>query len=335
MSRISAVVVFATAVLVATGVAGAATTEYSSGNLASAVPDNDPAGVESAITVADPGQIVSVRVDLRIGHTSDGDVEIYLVHPDGTTVLLSSDNGKTGDDYGSGAADCSGTLTSFADAYPGSIFAAGPPFAGSYKPESPLGTLAGKPANGDWKLRVVDDYPSDTGTLFCWKLILTTASTGGGGGGDGGDRGCTITGTAGNDVLSGTVHNDVICGLGGDDKIFGLGGNDVLYGDAGDDSLFGGNRGDRLEGGAGNDALNGEKGDDRLYGGAGDDVLDGGPGFDNLTGNRGRDRMNGGTGRDYLDAKDGQRDVVDGGPEFDRAKVDRRRDQVISIARLL
>ena len=135
MSRSTAAFLVGAVILAAAGIAGAATTEYSSGNLESAIPDNDAAGVESAITVADAGQVVDVRVDVRIGHTSDGDVEIYLVHPDGTTVPLSSDNGKTGDDYGSGAGDCSGTMTSFADAYPASIFTAGPPFEGSYKPE--------------------------------------------------------------------------------------------------------------------------------------------------------------------------------------------------------
>ena len=50
-------------------------------------------------------------------------------------------------------------------------------------------------------------------------------------------RGCTITGTAGDDVLRGTRRADVICGLGGDDRIAGRGGNDAIYGDAGDDRI--------------------------------------------------------------------------------------------------
>jgi Ca2+-binding RTX toxin-like protein len=332
-----AIAVLLVAALAAVGVAGAATTEYSSGNLAVAIPDSSPPGVASAITVPEVGRVVAASVDVRIGHGSDGDVDIYLIHPDGTTVELSTDNGGNGDDYGSGGGDCSGTLTRFDDGSSSSITSGGPPFAGAFKPESSLAALGGKPAGGTWKLRVVDDYPSDEGTLYCWKLSLTTASTGDGtvGGGARADRRCTITGTEGDDVLPGTVRSDVICGLGGDDRILGGGGNDVLYGDAGDDSLFGGNRGDRLEGGPGNDALNGEKGDDRLFGGDGDDLLFGGPGFDTHTGNKGRDRMSGGPGRDYFNAKDGERDVVDGGPEFDRAKVDRGRDRLISIARVL
>jgi Ca2+-binding RTX toxin-like protein len=36
---------------------------------------------------------------------------------------------------------------------------------------------------------------------------------------DGKQHECTVTGTAGDDVLDGTSLNDVLCGLGGDDVI--------------------------------------------------------------------------------------------------------------------
>jgi hypothetical protein len=39
-------------------------------------------------------------------------------------------------------------------------------------------------------------------------------------------RGCTITGTEGNDRLTGTDEDDVICGLGGDDRVDGGTGTD-------------------------------------------------------------------------------------------------------------
>jgi peptidoglycan/xylan/chitin deacetylase (PgdA/CDA1 family) len=50
-------------------------------------------------------------------------------------------------------------------------------------------------------------------------------------------HGCTILGTAGNDVLVGTSGRDVICGLAGDDTITGSGGNDVLDGGPGRDTV--------------------------------------------------------------------------------------------------
>ena len=56
--------------------------------------------------------------------------------------------------------------------------------------------------------------------------------------------GCTLWGTAGNDLLVGTEGNDVICGLGGDDTLIGLG----------HDHLYGGDRNDYLAGGLGYDS---------------------------------------------------------------------------------
>jgi Putative glucoamylase/RTX calcium-binding nonapeptide repeat (4 copies)/Protein of unknown function (DUF3131) len=93
-------------------------------------------------------------------------------------------------------------------------------------------------------------------------------------------RGCTITGTPGDDRLRGTSRDDVICGLGGDDVIDGRGGDDAVFGDAGRD---------RLEGGDGNDTLYGDDGADALSGGRGADVLSGGPGQDGLAGGPGAD----------------------------------------------
>ena len=93
-------------------------------------------------------------------------------------------------------------------------------------------------------------------------------------------RGCTITGTDGDDRLYGSRRDDVICGLGGDDVVRAGDGDDAVFGDAGDD---------RVDGGDDDDTLYGADGADRLSGDRGDDVLSGGPGPDALDGGRGRD----------------------------------------------
>ena len=93
-------------------------------------------------------------------------------------------------------------------------------------------------------------------------------------------RGCTITGTDGDDRLTGTWRDDVICGLGGNDVVQAGGGDDAVFGDAGDD---------QVEGGDGDDTLYGDDGADRLRGDRGDDVLNGGPGVDGLDGGSGDD----------------------------------------------
>ncbi|HEY0188901.1 MAG TPA: VWA domain-containing protein [Cellulomonas sp.] len=123
---------------------------------------------------------------------------------------------------------------------------------------------------------------------------------------------CTITGTAGDDVLRGTPGPDVICGGLGNDVLEGLGGDDVLIGGVGDDILDGGDGADRLEGGVGDDTLSGGAGDDVLSGGVGADLLDGGEGDDVLTGGNGLDVLIGGPGRDALDGGLGD-DRIEGG----------------------
>ena len=150
-----------------------------------------------------------------------------------------------------------------------------------------------------------------------------------------GARGCTVTGTSGDDVLAGTDEDDVICGLSGNDRIFGGEGDDVLYGDAGDDTLIAGDGDDRLEGGAGNDRLYGGEGKDVGLGGAGNDRVVGDEGNDTLTGGAGRDILNGGDGNDLLYARDKARDVVKGGPDDDRARIDKKLDIRRSIEKLL
>ena len=84
---------------------------------------------------------------------------------------------------------------------------------------------------------------------------------------------CTITGTAGPDVLLGTAGPDVICGLGG---------NDILPGGPGNDVIIGGPGNDMLEGGLGRDVLLGGPGNDTLLSRSDgqSDRVDGGPGRD-------------------------------------------------------
>jgi hypothetical protein len=88
-------------------------------------------------------------------------------------------------------------------------------------------------------------------------------------------RGCTITGTPGDDRLNGTRRDDVICGLGGDDVVRAGGGGDAVFGDGGDDRIGGGDGDDTLYGDDGADELRGDRGDDVLSGGPGPDALDG------------------------------------------------------------
>lgn len=131
---------------------------------------------------------------------------------------------------------------------------------------------------------------------------------------------CTISGTAGNDVLVGTSRADVICGLGGHDRISGRGGNDVLRGGPGNDVLDGGDGADRLYGGTGADRMSGGAGADWIRGRAGNDTGSGGPGNDTVFGGAGSDLLVGGAGTDQLigGSEDDVLDDVDAATTVDR-----------------
>jgi subtilisin-like proprotein convertase family protein len=154
-------------------VGGAVVNNYSSGNIA--VPIPDVATVDVPINVPDSGVVQDVNVRVRLNHTFDGDLEISLVHPDGTVITLSNNRGGSGDNFGTGANDCSGTPTVFDDEAGTAISAGTAPFAGSFRPESPLSGLDGKPSNGTWKLRVADQAALDVGTIGCVTLEITRA----------------------------------------------------------------------------------------------------------------------------------------------------------------
>ena len=154
----------------------------SSGSLNLAIPDVVANGAETDENVArssikpfgirNRARIKDVNVSVRLDHTSDRDVNLYLASPKGV-IRLSTDNGGTDDDYGTGADDCSGTPTVFDSQAPGLITAGTAPFNGSFRPEETLTGLkgiTGKVAKQRWTLIVVDDNQAGVGTLFCWKL---------------------------------------------------------------------------------------------------------------------------------------------------------------------
>lgn len=134
----------------------------------------DGSTVEVPINVTDSGAVSDVNVRVRLNHSFDEDLDIYLVGPDGTTVELSTGNGGSGDNYGSGLNSCAGTFTVFDDSAAASITAGSPPFDGPFKPEGSLADFNGKSLAGLWKLRITDDDPLITGVLGCWQLEIAS-----------------------------------------------------------------------------------------------------------------------------------------------------------------
>jgi subtilisin-like proprotein convertase family protein len=122
---------------------------YSTLTANTAIPDNNTTGITSTINVAATGTIVSLRVRVDITHTFQGDLEVALIGPDNTTVLLHNRTGGTTDNIQTVYAD----LTA---------------------PAQALSAFTGKAINGAWKLRVKDLAAADTGTLNFWEIDFRT-----------------------------------------------------------------------------------------------------------------------------------------------------------------
>jgi subtilisin-like proprotein convertase family protein len=175
-------------------------------NAAVTIPDGPPEGstmpnpaASFAVPVSVPkfkgrpqsGTITALNsVGVRISHTDDGDLALFLVSPGGRAVALSTyrdDSTNTdaggkpspsGDGYGTGPLNCSGTPVQFGDSFGTSIATPGntgldAPIAGSFTPEQPLSSFVGGPTRGFWTLIVQDVQGGDVGQINALSLNFT------------------------------------------------------------------------------------------------------------------------------------------------------------------
>src|SRR4051812_2096074 len=148
------------------------------------IPDNDPTGITSTITVSglDPF-LLKLNVQTFLPHTFPGDLDVTLTSPAGTVIKLTTDNGGTNDNVFNGT-------TWDDDADPGSTlpYAVAPlqvvdhtyvtnVLAPRLTPEGHLGAFIGEDPNGTWTLTVVDDSGIDVGSLNGWSLDLSAVLT--------------------------------------------------------------------------------------------------------------------------------------------------------------
>jgi len=136
-----------------------------------AIFDNDcPLFTTDTITVSDiSGAIAKVTVRFTIYHTWDADLDIYLQHPGGAQVELTTDNG------GFAAAHYIDTV--FDDDAALSITEGEAPFTGTFRPEGFLSDLIGLEAAGQWQLLMCDDNEEDVGYFDCWDLCIELQPT--------------------------------------------------------------------------------------------------------------------------------------------------------------
>jgi subtilisin-like proprotein convertase family protein len=108
------------------------------------IPDNDEAGVVSAIEVADTMTIGTLKVTVDISHTYIGDLTLKLLH-DGQEEILQKNAGGSTDDI---------QKTFEVTGFGGSV-------------------------EGTWELLVVDGASKDTGAINSWELAVIAGDGGG------------------------------------------------------------------------------------------------------------------------------------------------------------
>ncbi len=112
------------------------------------IPDQDPQGIRSTVTVAADGIVRDVDVEVEISHSFVGDLRLELTAPSGASATLHDRSGGGQDDL----------RTRFTRATTPGLLA-----------------MQGGPAAGDWALTVRDLAARDVGSLDRWTLRLTTA----------------------------------------------------------------------------------------------------------------------------------------------------------------
>jgi M6 family metalloprotease-like protein len=109
------------------------------------IPDHPHPGIERALAAMGPGLVGSVEVSVDIVHSWIGDLQVSLHSPAGTAVLLHN---------GTGGSDDNLVRT----------------FTAANTPA--LAALAGQPAAGSWRLKVVDLAAQDQGKLNSWRVLI-------------------------------------------------------------------------------------------------------------------------------------------------------------------
>jgi subtilisin-like proprotein convertase family protein len=133
------------------------------------VPIVDLATSNSLINVPSPGtNILDLNVLINLTHTWDSDLDISLIGPDGTRVLLSDNRGGSGDNF---------TNTVFDDSAATSISAGSAPFTGTFRPDQLLSGFNSRLSAGTWTLEVSDQAGGDIGTILNWSIFVSGAAS--------------------------------------------------------------------------------------------------------------------------------------------------------------
>lgn len=117
--------------------------------------------------VVQPDVIKSVCINVE--HRWISDVDVFLFAPNGQFIELTTDNGKSGDDYFQTCFTPTATNPiNFGSQAPSTAA----PFTGDWMPEGSFEDLYGSPTNGEWQLAIKIDQQGFSGTLLDWSICF-------------------------------------------------------------------------------------------------------------------------------------------------------------------
>lgn len=147
-------------------------------NYFSSLPDNTTTDFALPITL--PGLIGGLKLGVWVEHTAPGEVNIDLVHPDGSSVRVYTGSKESTALSGSGDFLGSGTGASLCSFELGNskIYGGVYPHVGTFRPDRSLNAFLDKPAAGTWKLRVHDTAAGNTGAVNQFMLTFELPAPG-------------------------------------------------------------------------------------------------------------------------------------------------------------
>jgi subtilisin-like proprotein convertase family protein len=141
----------------------------SSGPINLPIPNAAPTGVFAPIGFGKKGTVKDINVAVRISHPNVSQLNLYLFKGE-KYIPLATTVGGAGNNFGSGAADCTGTMTVFDGAAPTFIQTGNAPFNGAFRPQQSLALFNGDQSKGTWRLFAYDQAGGTSGLINCWLL---------------------------------------------------------------------------------------------------------------------------------------------------------------------
>jgi subtilisin-like proprotein convertase family protein len=133
-----------------------------------------PTEVITDINFKFDGTVTSVAGSTAVGlsHTFAHDLEVSLIAPNSTSVLMLDNIDGSGNNFAQMILDDSAVTSVSA------LVSSQAPFNGTWKPSNPLSVFDGLQPNGTWQLRAQDFFSGDTGNirLFTGTITADTAA---------------------------------------------------------------------------------------------------------------------------------------------------------------